>query len=266
MIGSIIDQLFANALTPLPPSPPLDGPFLPCWGHHQGLSNMRRCEQECTVKVIRTRLKGKEGRLRGNLMGKRVDFSGRSRCPQEYSYELDKLHHTTSRTCKSLLYRKSIRSSTSSSGSADLLQALGCIFVAPPPIPNDISKINTNDDDDDGFQCGCYRFGVTSSADLLQALGCIFVAPPIPNDISKISTNDDVVLLLRTTTTTLILNLTITSPSSHHFSFFAPLSSPSFSTSPSQSTTSCPTWINSSPQSNFKTGSTSNNFNSSKFS
>ena len=27
------------------------------------------------VKVIRAHLKGKEGRLRGNLMGKRVDFS-----------------------------------------------------------------------------------------------------------------------------------------------------------------------------------------------
>jgi DNA-directed RNA polymerase II subunit RPB1 len=27
------------------------------------------------VKAIRARLKGKEGRLRGNLMGKRVDFS-----------------------------------------------------------------------------------------------------------------------------------------------------------------------------------------------
>jgi len=27
------------------------------------------------IKSIRSRLKGKEGRLRGNLMGKRVDFS-----------------------------------------------------------------------------------------------------------------------------------------------------------------------------------------------
>ncbi|KAK7457210.1 anthranilate phosphoribosyltransferase [Stygiomarasmius scandens] len=36
------------------------------------------------------------------------------------------------------------RASTSSSGSADLLQALGCIFVAPPPIPNDGPKIYTN--------------------------------------------------------------------------------------------------------------------------
>jgi len=27
------------------------------------------------VKAIRARLKGKEGRLRGNLMGKRMDFS-----------------------------------------------------------------------------------------------------------------------------------------------------------------------------------------------
>src|SRR6266436_8912407 len=30
------------------------------------------------VKAIRARLKGKEGRLRGNLMGKRVDFSSRT--------------------------------------------------------------------------------------------------------------------------------------------------------------------------------------------
>jgi len=30
------------------------------------------------IKAIRARLKGKEGRLRGNLMGKRVDFSKRS--------------------------------------------------------------------------------------------------------------------------------------------------------------------------------------------
>ena len=30
------------------------------------------------VKCIRSRLKGKEGRVRGNLMGKRVDFSARS--------------------------------------------------------------------------------------------------------------------------------------------------------------------------------------------
>ncbi|KAK7680371.1 DNA-directed RNA polymerase II subunit rpb1 [Cerrena zonata] len=30
------------------------------------------------VKAIRARLKGKEGRLRGNLMGKRVDFSART--------------------------------------------------------------------------------------------------------------------------------------------------------------------------------------------
>lgn len=30
------------------------------------------------IKSIRARLKGKEGRLRGNLMGKRVDFSART--------------------------------------------------------------------------------------------------------------------------------------------------------------------------------------------
>ena len=30
------------------------------------------------LRTIRSRLKGKEGRVRGNLMGKRVDFSARS--------------------------------------------------------------------------------------------------------------------------------------------------------------------------------------------
>ena len=30
------------------------------------------------VKSIKERLKGKEGRIRGNLMGKRVDFSART--------------------------------------------------------------------------------------------------------------------------------------------------------------------------------------------
>jgi DNA-directed RNA polymerase II subunit RPB1 len=30
------------------------------------------------LKAIGSRLKGKEGRIRGNLMGKRVDFSARS--------------------------------------------------------------------------------------------------------------------------------------------------------------------------------------------
>ncbi len=30
------------------------------------------------IKSIRARLKGKEGRVRGNLMGKRVDFSART--------------------------------------------------------------------------------------------------------------------------------------------------------------------------------------------
>ena len=37
------------------------------------------------VKAIRARLKGKEGRLRGNLMGKRVDFSARTRYHRAYS-------------------------------------------------------------------------------------------------------------------------------------------------------------------------------------
>ena len=30
------------------------------------------------LKSVKARLKGKEGRIRGNLMGKRVDFNGRT--------------------------------------------------------------------------------------------------------------------------------------------------------------------------------------------
>jgi len=35
-------------------------------------------KSEQPVKAVRARLKGKEGCLRGNLMGKRVDFSPRT--------------------------------------------------------------------------------------------------------------------------------------------------------------------------------------------
>jgi hypothetical protein len=41
------------------------------------------------VKAIRARLKGKEGRLRGNLMGKRVDFSARTVITGDPNLELD---------------------------------------------------------------------------------------------------------------------------------------------------------------------------------
>lgn len=43
------------------------------------------------VKSISQRLKGKEGRLRGNLMGKRVDFSSRTVVSPDPSLELDQL-------------------------------------------------------------------------------------------------------------------------------------------------------------------------------
>lgn len=43
------------------------------------------------VKAIRARLKGKEGRLRGNLMGKRVDFSARTVITGDPNIELDQV-------------------------------------------------------------------------------------------------------------------------------------------------------------------------------
>nr|WCZ58692.1 DNA-directed RNA polymerase II subunit RPB1 [Seculamonas ecuadoriensis] len=43
------------------------------------------------IKSIRQRLKGKEGRIRGNLMGKRVDFSARSVITADPNLEIDEL-------------------------------------------------------------------------------------------------------------------------------------------------------------------------------
>jgi DNA-directed RNA polymerase II subunit RPB1 len=43
------------------------------------------------IKAIRARLKGKEGRLRGNLMGKRVDFSARTVITPDPNLQLDQL-------------------------------------------------------------------------------------------------------------------------------------------------------------------------------
>lgn len=43
------------------------------------------------LKCIRSRLKGKEGRLRGNLMGKRVDFSARTVITPDPNLRLDEL-------------------------------------------------------------------------------------------------------------------------------------------------------------------------------
>ncbi len=41
------------------------------------------------IKDIRSRLKGKEGRVRGNLMGKRVDFSARTVITPDPILQLD---------------------------------------------------------------------------------------------------------------------------------------------------------------------------------
>ena len=43
------------------------------------------------IKALRARLKGKEGRLRGNLMGKRVDFSARTVITPDPNLALDQL-------------------------------------------------------------------------------------------------------------------------------------------------------------------------------
>jgi DNA-directed RNA polymerase II subunit RPB1 len=43
------------------------------------------------VKALRSRIRGKEGRLRGNLMGKRVDFSARSVITPDPNLSLDQL-------------------------------------------------------------------------------------------------------------------------------------------------------------------------------
>jgi DNA-directed RNA polymerase II subunit RPB1 len=43
------------------------------------------------LKAVRQRLKGKEGRIRNNLMGKRVDYSGRSVITPDPNIELDEL-------------------------------------------------------------------------------------------------------------------------------------------------------------------------------
>jgi len=43
------------------------------------------------LRTIRARLKGKEGRLRGNLMGKRVDFSSRTVITPDPNLKLDQL-------------------------------------------------------------------------------------------------------------------------------------------------------------------------------
>eukprot|EP00397_Hematodinium_sp_SG-2012_P000777 GEMP01000778.1.p1 GENE.GEMP01000778.1~~GEMP01000778.1.p1 ORF type:complete len:2021 (+),score=468.87 GEMP01000778.1:45-6107(+) len=48
-------------------------------------------KQKKPIKSIRDRLKGKDGRLRGNLMGKRVDFSSRTVITGDPNLEIDQL-------------------------------------------------------------------------------------------------------------------------------------------------------------------------------
>lgn len=43
------------------------------------------------LKSLKQRLKGKEGRIRGNLMGKRVDFSGRTVITADPNLRIDQV-------------------------------------------------------------------------------------------------------------------------------------------------------------------------------
>jgi DNA-directed RNA polymerase II subunit RPB1 len=43
------------------------------------------------LKAIKARLKGKEGRIRGNLMGKRVDFSARTVITPDPNLHIDQV-------------------------------------------------------------------------------------------------------------------------------------------------------------------------------
>jgi len=58
-----------------------DLPGLPTSAHKSGKK----------IKALRARLRGKEGRIRGNLMGKRVDFSARSVITPDPNLSLDQL-------------------------------------------------------------------------------------------------------------------------------------------------------------------------------
>ncbi|OLL22690.1 DNA-directed RNA polymerase II subunit rpb1 [Neolecta irregularis DAH-3] len=61
------------------------------------------------VKAIRARLKGKEGRLRGNLMGKRVDFSARTVITGDPNISLDEVGVPRS-IAKTLTYPETVTS------------------------------------------------------------------------------------------------------------------------------------------------------------
>lgn len=49
------------------------------------------CHNLAVLKTIAQRLKGKEGRIRGNLMGKRVDFSGRTVITADPNLQIDQV-------------------------------------------------------------------------------------------------------------------------------------------------------------------------------
>lgn len=55
------------------------------------------------LKAIKARLKGKEGRIRGNLMGKRVDFSARTVITPDPNLAIDQVRvYTSHRLCLKL--------------------------------------------------------------------------------------------------------------------------------------------------------------------
>ena len=59
--------------------------------NNQPDTKQQRLKGGRTIKCIRSRLKGKEGRVRGNLMGKRVDHSARSVITPDPILQLDQL-------------------------------------------------------------------------------------------------------------------------------------------------------------------------------
>ena len=60
----------------------------------QNLSGLPKAMQKSgrPLKAIKARLKGKEGRIRGNLMGKRVDFSARTVITPDPNLRIDQVH------------------------------------------------------------------------------------------------------------------------------------------------------------------------------
>lgn len=80
------------------------------------------------VKAIRSRLKGKEGRVRGNLMGKRVDFSARTVITGDPNLSLDEVGVPRS-IARTLTYLRQSRRTTSTSYTSWSKTALMNILV-----------------------------------------------------------------------------------------------------------------------------------------